>query len=42
MSEVQQALPDNLSEILGALVSLIVAIWGAFKRGKAVGRKSAE
>ena len=40
MSEVQQALPDNLEEILGAIVSLILAVWGAFKRGRAVERRS--
>lgn len=41
MEAIEKALPDNLQEIIGAIVSLIVAIWGAFKRGKIIGRRSA-
>jgi len=37
MENLSQALPDNASEIIGALITLILAVWGAFKRGKTVG-----
>lgn len=40
MHEVKDALPDNLTEIIGAVVTLVTAIWAAFKRGRAVGRQS--
>lgn len=36
--EAAKALPDNIPEIIGALITLFTAIWGAFKRGKEVGR----
>lgn len=34
-------LPDNLGELLGALITLVTAIIAAFKRGKKVGQRSA-
>lgn len=40
VDEATKAMPDNINELIGALVSLIIAIWGAFKRGKEVGTRA--
>lgn len=40
MDEITRALPENLNQIIGAVVTLLIAIIGAFKGGKAVGTRS--
>lgn len=40
-SAVAEATPDNLAEIIGAIVTLVTAIWAAFKRGRKVGHDAA-
>lgn len=34
------AAPQNVEQICTALITLILAIWGAFKKGKQVGERN--
>lgn len=40
-SAVAEATPDNLAELIGAIVTIITAIIAAFKRGRKVGHDAA-
>lgn len=41
LTEFHTALPDNSSELVGAVLSIVLAIIAAFRRGKKQGRKEA-
>lgn len=41
MEALKEAIPNNLEEIIGAIVTLCIAILAAFKRGRKVGHDRA-